>query len=143
MNTDFAQVEADQQQINLTRFPLFFPEKRQFFQERSSTFDFGTGGFLNRLFHSRRIGLDSGDRVRIYGGGRAVGRIGSTDVGFLSMQTAAPVGGSSENVGVLRLSQQVFNPNSAIGGMVTSRLGDHGERRERQERAALGGRHGS
>ncbi|MCG8468495.1 MAG: carbohydrate binding family 9 domain-containing protein, partial [Gemmatimonadetes bacterium] len=54
LNTDFAQVEADDQQINLTRFPLFFPEKRQFFQERASTFDFGTGGFTDRLFFSRR-----------------------------------------------------------------------------------------
>ena len=60
VNTDFAQVEADDQQINLTRFALFFPEKRQFFQERASTFDFNTGGMFNRLFHSRRIGLDAG-----------------------------------------------------------------------------------
>ncbi|MEW5919310.1 MAG: DUF5916 domain-containing protein, partial [Gemmatimonadota bacterium] len=54
VNTDFAQVEADDQQINLTRFPLFFPEKRQFFQERASTFTFATGGSSDRLFHSRR-----------------------------------------------------------------------------------------
>ena len=57
VNTDFAQVEADSQQVNLTRFSLFFPEKRQFFQERSSLFEFNTGG-ISRLFHSRRIGLD-------------------------------------------------------------------------------------
>src|SRR5687767_8120573 len=79
INTDFAQVEADDQQINLTRFPLFFPEKRQFFQERASTFQFNTGGFTDRLFHSRRIGLDGGEIVRIYGGARAVGRIRSEE----------------------------------------------------------------
>ena len=125
-NTDFAQVEADDQQINLTRFALFFPEKRQFFQERASTFDFNTGGFFNRLFHSRQIGLNQGEVVRIYGGGRAVGRAGGTDFGFLNMQTAAHGDRSSENVGVLRVRQQVFNPYSTVGAMVTTRLGSHG-----------------
>ncbi len=60
INTDFAQVEADDQQINLTRFSLFFPEKRTFFQERSSIFNFGFEG-RNNLFYSRRIGLDRGE----------------------------------------------------------------------------------
>ncbi len=126
-NTDFAQVEADDQQVNLTRFPLFFPEKRQFFQERASTFQFSTGGFTDRLFHSRRIGLDQGEIVRIYGGARAVGRIGGLDYGFLDMQTAAHGGRSSENMGVLRLNQQILNPYSSIGAMVTSRLGSDGQ----------------
>jgi hypothetical protein len=128
LNTDFAQVEADEQQVNLTRFPLFFPEKRQFFQERSSTFEFGTGGGSNRLFHSRRIGLEDGEIVRIYGGARAVGRLGGTDFGFLSMQTGSPEMGSSENMAVLRVNQEVLNPFSSVGGMVTSRLGsDRGD----------------
>ncbi len=127
VNTDFAQVEADDQQINLTRFPLFFPEKRQFFQERSSTFQFSTGGFTNRLFHSRRIGLDDGQIVRIYGGGRAVGRIGGADFGVLSLQTAGPGDLSSENTAVVRVSQQVFNPFSSVGAMITSRLGGSGQ----------------
>lgn len=127
VNTDFAQVEADDQQINLTRFPLFFPEKRQFFQERASTFDFNTGGFTNRLFHSRQIGLNSGEIVRIYGGARAVGRTGGTDFGFLNMQTAAQGVGSGENMGVFRLRQQVLNPYSSVGGMLTTRLGSRGE----------------
>lgn len=125
-NTDFAQVEADDQQINLTRFPLFFPEKRQFFQERTSTFQFSTGGFTNRLFHSRRIGLDGGEIVRIYGGARAVGRLGGADFGFLSMQTAAHDGRASENMSVARVNQQVLNPYSSVGAMVTSRLGAAG-----------------
>ena len=74
-NTDFAQVEADDQQVNLTRFSLFFPEKRQFFQERSSLFEFSTGR-RDRLFHSRNIGINDEGTVRILGGGRMVGRIG-------------------------------------------------------------------
>ena len=126
VNTDFAQVEADQQQINLTRFRLFLPEKRQFFQERSSTFDFNTGGMSNRLFHSRRIGLSGSELVRIYGGVRAVGRLAGTDFGLLSMQTAGQGEVSSENMGVLRLRQQVVNPYSTVGGMITTRLGSHG-----------------
>ncbi len=126
-NTDFAQVEADDQQINLTRFPLFFPEKRQFFQERASTFQFNTGGATGRLFHSRRIGLDGGEIVRIYGGVRAVGRIGGMDYGLLDMQTAAHGDRSSENMGVLRLNQQILNPYSSIGAMVTTRLGTDDE----------------
>ena len=125
VNTDFAQVEADEQQINLTRFSLFFPEKRQFFQERASTFDFNTGGFSNRLFHSRRIGLNGGEPVRIYGGVRAVGRLAGTDFGFLSMRTAARESLPSETMGVLRLRQQVFNPYSSVGAMVTTRLGSY------------------
>ncbi len=127
VNTDFAQVEADDQQINLTRFALFFPEKRQFFQERASTFDFNTGGFVNRLFHSRQIGLDDGQLVRIYGGGRAVGRVGGMDFGFLAMQTAARADRSTETMGVARLSQKILNPYSSVGGMMTSRLGSNSE----------------
>lgn len=127
VNTDFAQVEADDQQINLTRFPLFFPEKRQFFQERASTFDFNTGGSTNRLFHSRQIGLNSGGIVRILGGGRAVGRAGGTDFGFLNMQTGSADDRASENMGVVRVRQQTFNQFSTVGAIVTSRLGNNGE----------------
>jgi hypothetical protein len=125
-NTDFAQAEADDQQVNLTRFSLFYPEKRQFFQERAGIFEFSTGG-LSRLFHSRRIGLtEDGQPVRILGGGRVVGRWGSWDVGFLDMQTAKSEWLPSENFGVLRLRRQVFNPYSYAGAMVTSRVGTDG-----------------
>src|SRR5204862_1354726 len=84
-NTDFAQVEAEDQQVALDRFPLFFPERRRFFQENAGLFDFVTVGG-GRLFHSRRIGLtpDFGP-VRILGGARLVGRAGAWDVGALSM----------------------------------------------------------
>ena len=123
-NTDFAQAEADNQQVNLTRFSLFFPEKRAFFQERSNVFDYSLGG-VERLFHSRRMGLSSGERVRIYGGGRLVGRIGEWDVGGLNMQTAASEpGGSSENLGVFRMRRRVLNENSNIGGILTTRTGN-------------------
>jgi hypothetical protein len=126
VNTDFAQVEADDQQINLTRFSLFFPEKRQFFQERAGIFEFNTGG-TSRLFHSRRIGLTPGGQpVRILGGARVVGRMGAWEVGLLDMQTAAQGELPSENFGVLRLRRNVFNPNSFAGAMWTSRIGTDG-----------------
>lgn len=128
VNTDFAQAEADNQQVNLTRFSLFFPEKRSFFQERSGVFDFSLGG-NERIFHSRRIGLSGGRQVPIYGGARMVGRIGEWDVGFLDMQTEAPQsGGTSENMGVLRLRRRVFNANSYVGGIATTRFGNSGTR---------------
>ncbi len=73
VNTDFAQVEADDQQVNLTRFSLFFPEKRLFFQERSGVFNFGFGR-RDQLFYSRRIGINDGEMQRIIGGARVVGR---------------------------------------------------------------------
>jgi len=127
VNTDFAQVEADNEQVNLTRFPLFFPEKRQFFQERSSLFEFGFSR-RSRLFHSRRIGLDDEGRpIRIYGGARLVGKVGETNIGFLNMQTADSPDLPSENFGVLRLKRQVFNRYSTVGGMFTSRLGAGGD----------------
>jgi hypothetical protein len=132
INTDFAQVEADNQQVNLTRFSLFFPEQRRFFQERAAIFEFPLG-FNERLFHSRRIGLVGGEPVRIYGGGRLVGRIGDWDVGLLSMQTAgtddlgSEDGGlPSENMSVVRLRRRVLNQFSYIGGLLTSRIGTDG-----------------
>jgi hypothetical protein len=120
-NTDFAQVEADDQQVNLTRFSLFFPEKRQFFQERASIFDFSFEDF-NRLFYSRTIGIYEEDPVRIYGGARLQGRIGGHDLGFLSMQTAAPADSlRSENFTLLRVRRQAFNPFSYLGFIATNR----------------------
>ena len=131
-NTDFAQVEADDEQVNLTRFDLFFPEKRLFFQERASIFDLSLGGPI-RLFYSRRIGIHEGLPVPIYGGARLVGRLGEWDLGLMNMQTAPVVSQSadigalpSENFGVLRLRRRVLNPYSYAGGMVTSRVGTDG-----------------
>ncbi len=134
VNTDFAQVEADDEQVNLTRFSLFFPEKRLFFQERASIFDFNWG-LTDRLFYSRRIGLHEEQVVPIYGGARLVGRLGEWDVGMLSMQTKETVFDKgeepatitpSENFGVLRLRRQVINPYSYAGVLLTNRMDTDG-----------------
>ncbi len=121
VNTDFAQVEADDQQVNLTRFSLFFPEKRQFFLERASIFDFNFDQF-NRLFYSRRIGLVENEPVRIYGGARLIGRAGNHDIGFLNMQTAAADTLHSENFTVLRTRHRILNQYSYIGSILTNRM---------------------
>lgn len=126
-NTDFAQVEADDQQVNLTRYSLFFPEKRQFFQERSSLFDFSLGGFFDNLFYSRNIGISNGTPVGIIGGARLTGRVGNWDLGFLDMQTVRHGESPGENFGVLRMKRQVINANSFVGGMVTTRMGMDGK----------------
>lgn len=122
-NTDFAQVEADDEQVNLTRYALFFPEKRMFFQERSSIFDFKLSG-PSKLFYSRRIGLDEdGYLTPILGGARLTGRVGKWDMGFMDMQTQKNNGNPSENYGVLRFRRQVINTNSYVGAIMTSRVG--------------------
>jgi hypothetical protein len=125
VNTDFAQVEADDEQINLTRFSLFFPEKRLFFQERSSNFEFNYNDD-DRLFYSRRIGIHEGIPVPIYGGARLVGRAGGWDLGLLSMQTAPYEDLTSENFSILRLRKQVINPYSYVGNIVTNKIGTDG-----------------
>ena len=125
VNTDFAQVEADDQQVNLTRFSLFFPEKRLFFQERASVFDFRTGERDN-LFYSRRIGIADGEVVPVYGGARLIGRLGDWDLGLLNMQTRANAAARSENFGVLRLRRKILNENSYVGGIATTRLAAEG-----------------
>jgi hypothetical protein len=126
LNTDFAQVEADDQQVNLTRFPIFFPEKRQFFQERAGVFDFdlSSGG---RLFHSRQIGL-APDRtpIRMLGGARVVARAGGWDVAALDVHTARRDAFPAENLGVLRIKRRVLNQFSYTGGMITSRINEDG-----------------
>ncbi|MFD2532681.1 DUF5916 domain-containing protein [Gracilimonas halophila] len=124
-NTDFAQVEADEQQLNLSRFSITFPEKRQFFQQRSGLFTFNFGN--TRLFYSRRIGLDNqGNQVPIYGGVRLTGRVDDWDIGVLNMQTASSEILPSENFGVIRLKKNVLNPGSYIGSIFTSRVGADG-----------------
>jgi len=121
VNTDFAQVEADDEQVNLTRYSLFFPEKRLFFQERSGVFSYELGG-PQELFYSRNIGIAQGEPVTIYGGARLVGRLGKWDVGFLDMNTAEFNGTPAENFGVARLRKQVINESSYIGAILTSRI---------------------
>ena len=145
-NTDFAQVEVDEQQVNLTRFNLFFPEKREFFLEGRGIFDFARGSFrtarsLRRgsvlgggdaptMFYSRRIGLQGGQAVPILGGGRLTGKVGAFDVGALNIQTGneAVSGARDTNFTVLRVKRDILR-RSSVGGIVTSRslsLSGHG-----------------
>ena len=120
MNTDFAQVEADERQVNLTRFELSFPEKREFFLESRDLFQFaigtasgagfGRGGNAPTLFFSRRIGLESGALVPIRFGGRLSGKVGAFDVGVASIETDADevLDAESTNFTVLRVRRDVF-----------------------------------
>ena len=112
--TDFSQIEVDQEQVNLTRFSLFFPEKRDFFMENAGIFQFGdlneralrsgAGPRDFALFHSRRIGLtDAGGLIPIVGGGRMTGTAGKYEIGVLNMQTEDAPGAAAENFSVLRL----------------------------------------
>jgi hypothetical protein len=126
-NTDFAQVEADDQQVNLTRYSMFFPEKRMFFQERASIFNFSLGGRSDNLFYSRNIGIADDTPIRLYGGLRLVGRIGGWDMGVMDMQTEKYEETPSENFGIIRMRRQVINSNSYLGGMLTSRIGMNGK----------------
>jgi hypothetical protein len=120
LNTDFAQVEADNQVINLSRFSLFFPEKRKFFLERASIFDFKSD-YNNNLFYSRKIGINDSQLIPIWGGVRLVGRLDEWDVGLLNMQSKQMGSIASENFGVFRLRKNVLNQRSYIGAMVTTR----------------------
>lgn len=131
-NTDFAQVEVDEQQVNLTRFSLFFPEKREFFLESRGLFDFGRGaggGGGGRggagaptLFYSRRIGLENGQPVPILAGGRVTGKIGAFDVGLLSIHAddEPSAGAESTNFSVVRLRRDVL-ARSSIGVLFGNR----------------------
>ena len=124
VNTDFAQVEADQQVINLTRFPVFFPEKREFFLESSGLFDVGTSGRV-QLFYSRRVGLDSnGAPVPILGGARLYGKQGPWAIGLLDVRT-----GGSENANdvAVRVARDVFARSTVAAMMVDRTLLGRGQ----------------
>ena len=119
-NTDFAQVEVDTQQINLSRFNLRFPEKRPFFLENSGLFAIGKGDELD-LFFSRRIGLDEdGLLVPIRGGARLSGKVNGVNVGALNMQTGDAGTRPGSNFSVLRVSRELRN-RSGIGAMFVNR----------------------
>ena len=131
LNTDFAQVEADEQQINLTRFNLFFPEKREFFLENQGVFAFGGeagagqfAGISNTpiLFYSRRIGLNQGREVPIDAGGRLTGRIGRYSLGMLNIRTArAPAARArATSFSVLRVRRDILR-RSNIGALFAGR----------------------
>jgi hypothetical protein len=134
-NTDFAQVEIDEQQVNLTRFSLFFPEKRDFFLEGRGVFDFARGGSSTGgnvggdgttdtpyLFYSRRIGLNANRVIPITAGGRLTGKVGAYGVGVMNIQagddevSATP----DTNFTVLRVKRDILR-RSTIGAMFTNR----------------------
>ena len=123
VNTDFAQVEVDEQQVNLTRFGLFFPEKREFFLENAGLFTMGTGQSFTStpvttdLFFSRRIGLsDSGQPVPILGGARLAGKVGAHNVALLDIQTDGAFGNPGDNFLVGRYSRDVLS-RSRVGAL--------------------------
>jgi hypothetical protein len=133
-NPDFAQADADEQQVNLSRFSLFFPEKREFFLENQGLFAFGGATTTTSaatsdtpvLFYSRRIGLSQGSEVPLAGGGRLTGRVGRYTIGLIDARTrdveatATQAATRPTNFGVVRLRRDVFR-RSAVGLMVTER----------------------
>ncbi|HFA49783.1 MAG TPA: hypothetical protein ENJ95_12305 [Bacteroidetes bacterium] len=127
VNTDFAETEVDTRQTNLTRFPLFFPEKRSFFLEGADIFEFGLGTGSRTLvpFFSRRIGLSRGNEVPILAGAKLNGRAGKTSFGGLAMRTRElKTEGdtlAASTVGVLRVRQNVLG-ESSVGFIST--IGD-------------------
>lgn len=131
VNTDFAQVEIDEQQVNLTRFSLFFPEKRDFFLEGRGVFDFARGGSgagsstsndTPYLFYSRRIGLNRGRVVPIDAGARLTGKIGGYGVGVMNIQQGDEAASLTDptNFTVLRVKRDILR-RSTIGAMFTNR----------------------
>jgi hypothetical protein len=147
VNTDFAQVEVDEQQVNLERFSLFFPEKRPFFLENAGQFTAGNSGEVD-LFFSRRIGIAStGQQLPIVGGARLSGKVAGWNVGLLDMQTKAKAGvAPANNFAVARLSRE-FRNRSGFGALFVNRqsTGDiRGSRawRESNRTYAVDGRKG-
>ena len=145
-NTDFAQVEVDDQRVNLDRFNLFFPEKRPFFLENAGLFSVGQPGQLE-VFFSRRIGIgESGEQIPILGGGRLSGKVGNnTSIGFLNMQTESvnATGALSNNFTVARVRQD-FQNRSNVGAIFVNRdnTGDPGGERDYNRSYAVDGRWG-
>ncbi len=129
LNTDFAQTEVDQRQVNLTRFSLFFPEKRDFFLDGATYFDFASpgGDLIVNPFFSRRIGLsDAGAAQPIGYGTKLTGQLGAQDVGVLQVHTAEDGASMSEDFTVARVKRRVMR-QSYIGGLYARRGPDTGE----------------
>jgi hypothetical protein len=143
VNTDFAQVEVDEQQINLSRFNLRFPEKRPFFLENSGLFTIGKDEELD-LFFSRRIGLDEdGGLVPIIAGARLTGKVNGFNVGVLNMQTDDVRLVPDNNFSVIRVSRELPN-RSGIGAMFVNRsaTGELADRESWNRTWGMDGRYG-
>jgi len=120
INTDFAQVEADRARINLTRFSLYFPEKRQFFLEAKDLFQMNVGR-RNEVFYSRQIGLEDGQEVPIIAGARLFGKQNKTALGVMSLQTITKDSILTTNHSVVRVRQDIGR-QSSVGAIVTSKF---------------------
>ncbi|PWN05788.1 carbohydrate binding family 9 domain-containing protein [Rhodohalobacter mucosus] len=120
INTDFAETEVDQRRVNLTRFPLRFPEQRDFFLEGSGIFSFAPASGIEPFF-SRRIGLSGGQPVPITGGLRILGREGNTNLGFYQIRTAENDFTPAEDFTAARISQNIFSESSV--GLIYTRRG--------------------
>jgi hypothetical protein len=119
-NTDFAQIEADKIQANLTRFNLYYPEKRDFFLESANNFEVYLGN-NNEIFYSRKIGLQNFEPVNIIGGARLFGKVGKNNIGFLSLETARKDSVPATNNTVFRYKYDI-GKQSYIGGILTSAI---------------------
>lgn len=119
LHPDFAQIESDREQINLTRFSLYYPEKREFFLEGKDAFEFGLGS-AGEVFYSRRIGIKEREETPIIGGVRLLGKEAGTEVSALSMQTAAKGSEKSTNYSVIRVRKDILG-QSNIGLITTSK----------------------
>lgn len=140
LNTDFAQAEVDNEQVNLTRFALFYPEKREFFLENSGQFAVGTTNSTGRiadLFFSRRIGISaSRQQVPILGGARLTGKVGQNNIAIMDIQTDEAFGEPGENFLVARYSRDMME-RSRIGGLVINKQAGRGGRYNRTYAADL------
>ena len=130
VNTDFAEAEVDDQQVNLTRFPLFFPEKRDFFLENAGQFNVGSASSFNRLvdlFFTRNIGLtEAGDNVPILGGARMTGKVGRNDIAVMNVQTDKALGLSGQNFLVARYGRN-FLTRSKVGALFINKADTDGD----------------
>jgi hypothetical protein len=125
VNTDFAETQVDQRRVNLTRFPLFFPERRQFFLEGTTVFDFSQDTQAIIPFFSRRIGLDvDGHPQRIDYGAKVTGQIAGRDIGLIHVRTADSGNLAGENFTVMRAKQKFFLQSYA--GLIYTRRDEHG-----------------
>ncbi len=125
LNTDFAEAEVDARRVNLTRFPLFFPEKRDFFLQDAGVFEFGGINQSPRPFFSRRIGIVDGEERDILGGIKVTGREGRVRFGLLDVQMRRTDGLGSKNLGIARATVDVLDESTA-GFIVTN--GDPAQR---------------
>ena len=121
LNTDFAQAEVDEEQVNLTRFALFFPEKREFFLENSGQFNVNTDDRTANLFFSRRVGLSgAGQPIPIVGGARVTGKADRHNLALMNIHAEGALGQPAQNFLVARYSRDVLS-RSKIGGLVVNK----------------------